>query len=126
VTREKVGERVRFRAVAVDKAGNTAATRGGYRVLSNFVKGAPLRDRAFVVRAGQRYTLVAKSVQRPRYFFAAPWPTTPFDKGPWMQRAGKHRWVQRISITDAMAVRDDWNVAIKAAGQLRVIRLHIR
>jgi hypothetical protein len=43
-----------------------------------------------------------------------------------MQRAGKHRWVQRISITDAMAVRDDWNVAIKAAGQLRVIRLHIR
>ena len=126
VTREKVGERVRFRAVAADKAGNTATAKGRYRVLSNFVKGAPFRDRAFVVRAGQSYTFVAKSVKRPRYFFAAPWPTTPFERGPLMQRAGKHRWVQRISITDAMAVRDDWNVAIKAAGQLRVIRLHIR
>ena len=79
-----------------------------------------------MVQTGRSYTLVAKSVTRPRYFFAAPWPTTPFERGPWMQRAGEHRWVQRISITDEMAVRDDWNVAIRMAGQLRVIRLHIR
>ena len=126
ITREKAGDRVRFRAVATDKAGNTAVARGSYRLLPSYVKGTTYRNGFFVVNAGQSYRLVAKSVNRPRYFYATPWPATPFERGPRLERVGKQRWAIRISITDDMAARARWNVGIKYGGELHVVKLRVR
>ena len=117
---------VRYRAIATDRAGNTASVRGHYRVLSYFVQNARYRDHAFNVHVGRAYTLVAKAPRQPRYFLAAPAPTTPFERGPLLSPAGRDRWAIRISITPAMRSHDVWKIGVRAGGELHVLRLHLR
>jgi hypothetical protein len=125
VVRVADGNVVHYRVIATDQAGNTRSARGYYRVLSYFVQNAPFRDHAFDVHVGRAYTLVAKSPKQPRYFLAAPAPTTPFERGPKLRPAGHDRWALRISITRPMAVHDVWKVGVRTGGKLHVLRLHL-
>lgn len=131
LTRSRSGDLVRYRVTATDRAGNTATARGSYRVLSAYVQGARLSDGAFVVRAGNTYTLVVTTAGKvaPRYYYAAVAGRRPGPSGPLMHAAGvsggRHVWTLPVSINRAMARHPSWVLGVKADGSFRLVPLRV-
>jgi uncharacterized repeat protein (TIGR02543 family) len=114
-----------YRAVAVDRAGNQRVVTGRYRLLTAVFEGAPFRHGAFNVRGGHAYTMVVNSATRPVYVDAAVFPRKPtkVDKG--FRKAGHHRWVLGVTISDSMRRHRLWNVGVKISGRVHDVRIRV-
>jgi uncharacterized repeat protein (TIGR02543 family) len=125
-TRTATGTLVRYRAVAVDRAGNRGSATGSYRTRTAALEGAPLRDGRFQVTAGSSYRLVVSgSAVRPVYYNAELAPRRPHLAGQALHPAGHHRWAITVRIDESMRGRT-WNVGIKIRRTMQVVPLQVR
>jgi hypothetical protein len=123
------GTRVRYRAVATDRAGNTARSTRGARVSSIGLDGVRRTGGAYQTRAGSSYTLVVLG-SAPRYRYATPAPGAPRGGNVALTRAGSvrgvARWIIGISVTPAMRSHRFWNLGVVQDGKLHTIRIRVR
>ncbi|MEV5001413.1 Ig-like domain-containing protein [Nocardioides sp. LML1-1-1.1] len=127
ITRRTVGERVTYTATATDRAGNRASVRGTYRLPRIYLVGAPFRNGAWQVRAGEAYTLVVNGSRvRPYYVDAAPVPRKPHGRDHDLRRVGKQRWAITVTMQPGMGHDRLWNLGVMIGKKLKVVRVHTR
>jgi hypothetical protein len=125
-TRTATGTLVRYRAIALDRAGNRSTAAGSYRTRAATLEGAPLRDGSFQVTVGSSYRLVVSgSAARPVYYNAELAPRRPHLAGPALHPAGHHRWAITVRVDESMRGRT-WNVGIKIGRTMQVVPLQVR
>jgi hypothetical protein len=120
------GATTKYRAIATDRAGNTATVHGSYRTPAASIEGAHFSKGAFQVKLGQTYQLVVHSTKRPTYYDAAPVPQIPFVKDMQFLKAGHHRWALGVTMTHSLGHHRDWNLGIKIGKVMHVLRVHTR
>jgi len=122
--------RVRYTAVATDKAGNTARRQVtiALRLHNVTLLGLAAHGGAYDVRAGASYTLVVLGGPRPRYVNAAPAPQRPHGLSVFFRRVGsvggKPRWEIGVTMSPGMGGRT-WNLGVLQGGKLRVVRVRV-
>jgi hypothetical protein len=123
------GTRLRYVAVATDRAGNQSRSTVSVTVAKIGVVGVPVRNGVFQTRAGHGYTLVVLG-SAPRYRYAAPTPRVPHGGDVPLKRAGSvhgvKRWTIGIAITPAMRHHKLWNLGVVQDGHLRIVRIRVR
>lgn len=124
IARHTDGSVTSYVATARDRAGNTARTRGSFRVLSTYLVGAPFRNGAFQVRR-QVYSLVTRADTRPHYVYAAPAPARPSGGYTPFTRTGPHTWAITVSLA-GLPHDSRWNLGVKVGSTLRVVTVHVR
>jgi hypothetical protein len=124
ISRHTSGTKTTYRAVAKDKAGNTATVSGSYRTLGITLQGVKFSHGAFTVKPGHTYTLVAHASSRPTYYDAAPYPTKPFKRDRGMLAAGHHRWALGITMSNLGSHRL-WNLGVKIGHTMHVVRIRL-
>jgi hypothetical protein len=125
ITTRTVGDRVSYRATATDRAGNTAAVVGTYRILRIYVQGAKYVNGTFQLRAGQRYAVIVYSATRPTYYYAAVAPRVPSVRDHSLYRAGYHRWAIGVRVTSGMRNHNYWNLGVRIGSSMKLIRIHV-
>ncbi len=123
------GTRLRYVAVATDRAGNRARSAVSVTVATIGVVGVPVRNGVFQTRVGHGYTVVVLG-SAPRYRYAAPAPGAPHGGDVPFKRAGSvggvKRWTIGIAITPAMRHHKLWNLGVVQNGHLRIVRIRVR
>jgi hypothetical protein len=125
ITKHTTGDRTKYRATAVDRAGNKTSTSGSYRSRAISIQGAPFVRGAFNVKLGHTYTVVVHSTKRPTYYDAAPVPTKPFVRDQPFRRAGHHRWALGVTMTQSLSGYKYWNIGVKIGKVMHVIRIRV-
>jgi hypothetical protein len=125
ITKNTSGDRTRYRATAVDRAGNKATVSGSYRSLAISIEGAQFVRGAFDVKLGHTYTVVVRSIKRPTYYDAAPVPTTPFVRDQPFRKAGHHRWALGVTMTHSLRSHKYWNIGVKIGQVMHVLRIRV-
>lgn len=125
IRRSVDGDRVTYRATAVDRAGNTR--RASVTVLRPrvLIAGAAYGGSLPVVRHGSTYTLVVTSRVRPRYVYAAPAPGQPKGDGGAFASAGRNRWVRSVTFYRSTS-HDVWNFGVAVGSTTTVVTVRIR
>ena len=127
LTHRKVGNRIRWKAVATDKAGNTRKVTVRTTVLPVDVQGAHQSGGVFSVTSGRTYTLVVKgSATRPVYYDAALAPHRPVQRDKAFLPAGHHRWALGVTMAPHMDSHSRWNLGVKIGGKLLIVKVRIR
>jgi hypothetical protein len=125
LTRHTSGEVTRYVAVAKDRAGNRAVTRGHYRTLRIWFASAPYRSGAFDLRRGHTYTLYVKSVRRPYYYDPAVAPLTPTHRDrPLYATTRADTWAIAVHIPSGMR-RGLWHFGVRIGRTLHQFNVRI-
>jgi hypothetical protein len=114
-----------YRAVAIDRAGNSSTATATARVSPIVLLGARLRHGAYDVRANHTYTLVVQATRRPRYFDASVVPRRPFKFDKPLLRAGRHRWALGVTMAPRMKLHRDWNLGVKIGGVMYLVPVRV-
>jgi hypothetical protein len=119
------GEITSFRAVAVDRAGNRAITRGHYRTLRIWFASARYSAGAFDLHPGHSYTLYARAATRPVYYDPVVAPLTPTraDK-PLFATTRSGTWAISVHIPAAMR-HGLWHFAVRIGRTLHQFNVRI-
>lgn len=125
VTRRTKGNRVVYRAVATDRAGNTSSTRLVARTTDVFISGAAMQKGHFVVRRGRTYTVLGKAATRPRYVFASNTPRPPAGGGVPFKRIGENTWALGVTFEHAMRHTTWWNIGIRVGTRTTVTTVKV-
>jgi hypothetical protein len=127
LTRHAVGSRVRWKAVATDRAGNKGTVAIRATVLPVDIQGAHRSGGAFAVRSGSTYTLVVTgTAHRPVYYDAALAPHRPVQRDKAFLPAGHHRWALGVSMTPGMRVGSHWNLGVKIGKKMVIVKVRVR
>jgi YVTN family beta-propeller protein len=125
VTRRTKGNRVVYRAVATDRAGNTSSTRLVARTTDVFIRGAAMKKGHFVVHRGRTYTVLVKAATRPSYVFASRTPRPPAGGGVPFKRTGKNTWALGVTFEHAMRHTTWWNIGIRVGTRTTVTTVKV-
>ena len=130
---ELAGSRIRYTAVATDKAGNRSRRSVTISLsqtrLHISILGLASHDGAFDVQLGGSYTLVVIGGPQPRYVDAAPAPQQPSGLDAFFQQDGtvngQPRWVLGVTITTDMGHDTLWNLGVLQGGHLHVVKVRV-
>jgi hypothetical protein len=125
ISQRRIGARVVYTATAVDKAGNVSTTRLTARVAKYMIKGAGFRKGAYVVRAGQTYTILATARTRPRYVDAMPYPRAPQGLDNPFIKTGRNRWAIGVTFSSAMLKQRHWHIGVRVGGHTHVLTVRV-
>ncbi|WP_036564975.1 Ig-like domain-containing protein, partial [Nocardioides halotolerans] len=125
------GNRVRYTAVATDKAGNRARRSVTVALAVSHVSilGLAAHGGAYDVTLGGSYTLVVIGGPRPRYVDAAVAPQQPSGLDAYFHQdgtvRGQPRWVLGVTITTDMGHSTLWNLGVLQGGRLHVVKVRV-
>jgi hypothetical protein len=126
------GHRIRYTAVATDKAGNRSrrsVTVGLTVAKPVSILGLASHGGTYDVSLGHSYTLVVVGGPRPRYVDAAVAPRQPSGLDAFFRRDGtvngKPRWVLGVTITSDMGHSTVWNLGVLQGGHLHVVKVRV-
>lgn len=125
------GDRIRYTAVAIDKAGNKSrrSVTVALSVRQVGILGLAAKNGVYDVRLGNSYTLVVVGGPRPRYVDAAVAPNPPAGLDAFFRHDGtvngKPRWVINVTITANMGHTTLWNLGVLQGGKLHVVKVRV-
>ncbi len=114
---DRQGSKLRFDAYAVDRAGNQAQATANASTYDRGIIDAPYADGVYTVRAGQTYTLVAKSSHRAQVLKPTTGSTKPTKGWAKFRRTGKDTWALGYTIGRSLKVGTTYNLGIKTGAK---------
>jgi len=125
VTRTTKGNRVFYRAVATDRAGNRSSTRLVARTAAVAIRGASMRHGHYVVHRGRTYTVLVEAATRPSYVYASHTPRPPAGGGIPLKRIGKNKWALGVTFTHSMRHHIWWNIGTRVGTRTTVTTVKV-
>ena len=117
---ETKGKELRYQAFAVDRAGNQAQVENKASTYNRGIVDAPYAKGVYTVRAGQSYTLVAKSKSRAQVLKPTSGSTKPSKAGAKFSRTGKDTWALGYTIDKSLKVGKTYNLGIRTGAKYAI------
>jgi hypothetical protein len=112
---------VTYSVTATDQAGNVATRTVHATTYNRGITDAPYADGAYTVRAGQTYTLVAKSSKRPQVLKPVVSPKKPSKSGDKFKATANHdEWALGYTIPTSLKPGKTYNLGIKTTSRYTI------
>ncbi len=118
------GKELTYQAFAIDRAGNQDEATAQATVYNRGITDAPYANGVYTVRAGQSYTLVAKSTSRAQVLKPTSTSKKPTKAGAKFDKTGKDTWALGYTIDKSLKVGKTYNLGIKT-GDRHSIKIHV-